>query len=98
LEKLLTNPEIQDQRLVSARVDLPEIIQKTATAPYHFQQTPTRMVVFRVRLAMLGQASDAVCQKRDLHFRRPGVLLVSLMLRDDLSFAFHKNYPVLLNT
>src|SRR5712671_7230968 len=85
------NAELLDQVLVAAFVGALEIIEKLATLRHHLQQASPRMIVFHVRLEMLGEIVDPFGQDRDLHLRRTrvaGLLRVSL---DDFRLAFGRN-------
>jgi hypothetical protein len=46
------------------------------------------VVILRVDLKVLGEHLDALGEQRDLNFRRAGVALVLLELRDQRGFLF----------
>src|SRR4029453_2539094 len=45
------------------------------------------MVVFRMRLEVLGEIADALAQERDLHFGGSGVALMGSVAADDFGLA-----------
>src|ERR1700704_1784843 len=85
------NAELLDQALVAAFVGALEIIEQLATLRHHLQQASPRMIVFHVRLEMIGQIVDPFGQDRDLNLRRPGVAGLLRMRLDDFSFTFGRN-------
>src|SRR5262249_23361675 len=65
-----------------------QIFQKTAALTDEFQKPTTRMVVLPVRSEMIGQFIDALCEERNLNFRRTGIRRVCLILRNEIEFSF----------
>ena len=44
-----------------------QVIEQTASLRDHFQQAAPRMIIFLVRLEMLGQFVNSLAEKRHLH-------------------------------
>jgi len=60
-----------------------QIIKQAAAAVDHLQQAAAAVVVFLVGLEVLGQVRDARAEKRDLDFRRAGILVAAFVLFND---------------
>src|SRR5690606_8162754 len=73
-----------DQRLVARRARSLQVVEQLAAPADHLQQAAARMVVFRVRLEVVGQFDDPGGEQRNLDFRRAGVVLATLVVGDDL--------------
>src|SRR6185369_4793566 len=73
---LFSDAELVDDRAVALKVGLLEVVQKTAAAADEFHQSAAAVMVLRVRLEMLGQVSDSIREKCDLHFGRPGIAVM----------------------
>src|SRR5215472_12677430 len=86
----MTDRELLKDALVSLRAAVFDICQQPAALRHEDQQPPPRRMIFMVCLEMLRQLSDACAQKGDLHFRRPGVRLVSLIPGNNLPFRFSR--------
>src|SRR5688572_25423273 len=69
---LLTDTELIDDRAVPLHIGLLEVVKKPAAASDELQQTAARVMVLRVGIEMLGEVGNAVREKCDLHFWRPG--------------------------
>src|SRR5436853_1681655 len=56
-------------------------------------------MILRVRLEMLGEVSDAIREKCDLHFGRAGIAVMRAILGDQVRFLLFRGRqnPVLLN-
>lgn len=63
-----------------------EIRLKSPAAAYQFQQTTARMEIVLMLTQVLGEMSDAMGEKRYLHFSRPDISFVRLELPDCLLF------------
>src|SRR6185437_6162661 len=83
-----TQAETADQRLIALGVLALEITEQATASVDHLQETTTRMMVFLVRLEMLGQLLDARGQQRNLHLRRTGVGRRAAVILDDLAGLF----------
>src|SRR5688572_22999711 len=95
-----SQPEPADDVQVSRPVLARQILEQTVALTDHLEQAAARRVVLLVRLEVFGQLVDALGQDRDLHFRRPRVLLVRLEIRNDLRLlgGRDRHYPNLLDT
>jgi len=51
-----------DQTLISLKIALLEIVEKSPPLPYQLQETSTRMVVFDVNLEVIGQILNSLTQ------------------------------------
>src|SRR2546422_6221138 len=75
-----------------------EIFQEPPALADQHQQAPTRVMILRVGLEMLGQSVDPLGQERDLDLGRPGVALVGLELLDQALLAVdsqrHRGPPI----
>src|SRR5574337_27842 len=83
-----TQAETADQRLVALGVLALQIAEQAAAMIDHLQKTTAGMVVFLVRLEMVGQLLDARGQQRDLYLRRTGVGRRAAVILDDLVGLF----------
>src|SRR5690348_576974 len=84
MTELFTQTESPDDLLVSRAVGAREVLEQMVALADHLQQPATRGVILLVRAEVLGQLVDARGQDRDLHFRRTGVFIVNLVIRDEL--------------
>src|ERR1019366_9838981 len=80
---LLAKVEGRDDPAVPLEARSLEIVEQAAPLRDEGQETAPRMVVFDVRLEVLGQVRDALRQERDLHLGRSGVVIVRAELGDD---------------
>src|SRR6266487_6204415 len=86
VEDLLAQSKLLDQ-LVILPVVLPlEVIEDLATLAHHLQQPAPRMVVFDVRLEVVGQPVYPCRKQGYLHFRGTRIARCALVLPDDLRF------------
>ena len=85
-EQLLAQTKTINNLAVPIRVTPVEIVQQPPTLVDHHNQAPARRVVLNVRLEMRRQVVDPLAQKRDLHFRRAGILHMSPELFDQHGF------------
>src|SRR3990170_6681480 len=69
-----------------------QIVEQLAPMADKGEQTAPRMVILDVGLEVTGEAVDARRQQRHLHFRRSGVALGALMVRDDLRLLRNRNW------
>src|SRR5687768_5810076 len=97
---LLTDTELVDDRAVPLHIGLLEVVKKPAAASDELQQTATGMMVLRMGLEMLGEVGNAVREKCDLHFWRPGIAVMDAILVDDGGFLLlrGRQNPILLST
>ncbi len=82
----LLDPEFFDEGVVRFLVLLLEILEVRPAVGDHLEETATRVIVLLVLLQMCGKLVDLLAQDRYLHFRRTGVTVVALVLRDDYLF------------
>ena len=73
---------------VLAGVVAAQIIEQTASAADHHQQSTATGVVLSMAPQMFRQTADAMRKNRNLHMRRTGILFGTAKLLDQLSFAF----------
>ena len=85
-EQLLAQAKAINNLAVPIRVTPVEIVQQPPTLVNHHNQASARRVVLNVRLEMRRQVVDPLAQKRDLHFRRAGILHMSPELFDQHGF------------
>jgi hypothetical protein len=85
-EQLLAQTKAINNLAVPIRVTPVEIVQQPPALVHHHDQATARRVVLNVRLEMRRQVVDPLAQKRDLHFRRTGILHMSPELFDQHGF------------
>src|SRR5580704_18177304 len=62
-----------DQRLIPRLVLRLDVVEELPALRHEFEQTTARVVVFHMRLEMLGQIADPLGQDRNLDLRRAGI-------------------------
>ncbi|CCB67968.1 protein of unknown function [Hyphomicrobium sp. MC1] len=72
-----------DDLLIAGVVLGLDVVKELAALADHLEQATARMVVFLVRLEVLGQLVDAMRQDGDLDFRRAGVVGLRGIVFDD---------------
>ena len=65
--KLATQAETADDLVVTLYVLALQVIQQTPALRDHLEQAAPRMVIFLVRLEMLGQLVNALAEQCNLH-------------------------------
>src|SRR4029077_7897911 len=80
-------PDASDQRLVTRRARLLEIVQQPAPLGDHDEQTAPRMEILFVCRQVVGQIADALTQDGDLDLRRSGIALFRGVLCDERLYA-----------
>jgi hypothetical protein len=80
---LLLQAELLRKRVVAARVFFLGLAKMRAAIGNHLEKTAAGMEILGVLLEMARQLVDALRKKRNLDFRRPGVLLVSARILDN---------------
>lgn len=88
LSNLLSQAETTNQFVITIDIATLQIIQQTAALANQFEQSTARMIVFLMRLEMIGEFVDALGQERHLNFRRTGIRSVCLVLRNDVQLSF----------
>ena len=87
---LVADRELDQNAFVTLRAAVFDVCQQPAALRYKAQQASPRRMIFFMCLKVFRQLSDTRAQKRDLHFRRPGVGLVDLVPGYDLPFCFSR--------
>jgi len=64
---LTTQAETIDDLVIALNIYALEVVQKTPALRDHLEQAAPRMVIFLVRLEMLGQLVNALAEQRNLH-------------------------------
>lgn len=82
----LLDPEFFDEGVVGLLVLLLEILEVRPSVGDHLEKAAARVIVLLVLLQVCGELIDLLAQDRYLHFRRTGVTVVALVLRDDYLF------------
>ena len=59
---------------------LMQSLQQPAPGPDHLQQPAAAVMILGMKPEMIGERVDPLGEEGDLHFGRPGVLLVGLVL------------------
>ena len=77
---LLADAKFLNDGFVALGIRLSEVIEQTATLAHHHEKTAPGGMVLLMRLKMLRQFTNPLTQDRDLHFRRPGIRVVSTVL------------------
>src|SRR5262245_25319087 len=75
--------ETIDQRLVACRIRLLQIVEQLAALIDHLEQSPTGVMVARVRGEVLGEPFDACRQQGYLDLRRTRVVCAAAVFGDD---------------
>ncbi len=86
--RLLAQAEAGDQLTIAVDVLALQVVEELATLAHHHQQTTTGVMVLDVSLEVAGQIVDAGGKQSDLHFRRTGITLGTLVVANDLRFLF----------
>ena len=81
---MVSAPETEfcDDGSIALDVVVGEIVEKTTTASDEHQEPSATVVVLLVHLEVLGEVIDALTEKSDLHFWRPGIGVVEAVVRD----------------
>ena len=64
---LTTQAETSDNFVIALNVYALEVIEKTSALRDHLEQTAPRMVIFLMRLEMLGQLINSLAEECNLH-------------------------------
>jgi hypothetical protein len=84
---LLTNTERFDNDPIALDIIFSQIIEQVTPLADQLEQSPSRMMIFLMRLEMLCQIRDPVAEKRNLHLRRAGVFVMRSELLNYLLFS-----------
>jgi hypothetical protein len=77
-----------DNLVITLNVYALEIVQKTPALRDHLEQAAPRMVIFLVRLEMLGQLVNALAEQCDLNLGRTRITFVCTKFPDDSFLGF----------
>src|SRR5829696_4411462 len=88
-QDLPAQAELGDERPVALDVLFLQVLEQPAPFADHLEQTPPRVVVVLVFAQVLRKMRYAPREHRDLHLRRPRVVLVSPILLNRLFFVLN---------
>ena len=74
--QLLADAQAANQIGVALGVLALQVVQQAAALADQLEQAAARVMIFRVRLEVLGEIADAFAENGDLNFRRAGVGVV----------------------
>ena len=80
---LLAQAQTTNQLYVAVVVGMIQIVQVTTAFADQLEQVAARVLIMCMRLQMLNQGVDALCQQGNLNFRRPGIRFVLVIFLDD---------------
>lgn len=83
----LTNAQAFDDGAIALFALSAQVIEHAAALADQLQKTATRVVIFHVRLKVLGQVGDPFREERDLDLGGAGISFVPGELADDVLFA-----------
>ena len=83
--------ELLDDALVPLLVLALHVVEELAALAHHLQEAAARVVVFLVRLEVLGQIVDPLREDRDLHLRRAGIVGLGGIVLDERALALWRN-------
>ena len=86
--RLSTQSQLVDQGLVATLIVASKVVEQAPPLAHEHEQPATRVVVLDVDLEMVGELSHALTEECDLHFARPGIPGLALVLANDLVPAF----------
>src|SRR6266480_3505993 len=85
---LSPDPELGDEGAVALDVGVPQVVEQSPLLADQEKEAAARVMVFGVRLQVLGELPDSRGGQRDLDFGGSRVLVAALVLRDQLAFDF----------
>src|SRR5688572_13907339 len=95
--QLFADAQAADQFGVALGVFALQVIQQAPALADQLEETASRVMIFRVRLEVLGEIADAFAENGDLNFRRAGVGFVCAVRRDELGLTVliecHECFP-----
>src|SRR2546429_8447359 len=86
--ELSPDSELGDEGAIALDVGVPQVVQQTPLLADQEKEAAARVVVFGVRLQVLGELLDARVRKGDLHFGGTRVLVRATVFRDQLALDF----------
>ena len=81
---LATDAKALDKSLVALRIAIFQVIEQFSTACHHAQQTTPGMMIFLMRLEVLGQQRNTLTQKGNLDLWRARIRFVDPVLANCL--------------
>src|SRR3712207_5066939 len=87
--RLPAQAELSDERPVALHVFVLQVFEQPTPLAYHLEQTAARVIVVLVLAQVLSEVRYSLGEHRDLHLRRPRVVLVGPVLPDDLLFVLN---------
>src|SRR5690606_12303673 len=76
-----------DDLLVPRVILALHIVKQLATLAHHLEQPTTRVVVLLMGLEVIGQRVDALCEDRDLDFRRTCITRLGRVVLNEFLLA-----------
>jgi hypothetical protein len=86
--RLFSYSKLLDDVAVPIDVVPLQVIQKAPTLADHLEQTAAGMVVFLMKLKVLGEIPDLLAEDRYLHLRGTCVCRMQLVISDKTGFLF----------
>ncbi len=87
---LLEGPQVQSliERSIAVVVFRPQVNQQAAPLADQLEQPASRGFVVFMGAQVLGELVDTGSKKRDLHFGRPRVIFMTVVVADQCGFLF----------
>ena len=85
---LSPDPELGDEGAIALHVGVPQVVQQTPLLADQEKEAAARVMVFGVRLQVLGELPDSRGVKRNLDLGGARVPLSAPVFRDQLAFDF----------
>jgi hypothetical protein len=85
--ELFAQSQTADGLTVTRNVVLAQVCKQAAPLTHHLQKSTARMMILPIGAKVIGQLRDPLGQKRNLHFRRSGIRLMSAKLCDNFVLA-----------
>src|SRR5689334_19196101 len=82
---LSPDPELGDESAVALDVGVPQVVQQSPLLADQEKEAAARVVVFGVRLQVLGELLDARVREGDLDLRGSRVLVCASVFRDQIA-------------
>jgi hypothetical protein len=86
VRELLPQTKLLDELPILVGIRALEVIQQFAALADHLEKSAAGMMVFDVRLEVVGKPVDASREQRNLNFRRTCITSYTLMLGNNLRF------------
>src|SRR5690349_17266715 len=85
---LSPDPELGDEGAIALDVGVPQVVQQTPLLADQEKEAAAGVVVFGVRLQVLGELPDAGSRQRNLNFGGTRVPISAPVIRDQLALDF----------